>query len=85
MKYFLSGEIYHIDADVIVVGGRPYLDIYASENCFAFFKWNIIRKGLQREALWMRQIWYKSIAMDYDIISYFICGNNSGGLLVLNQ
>lgn len=37
MKYFLSAGIYHIDAVVIVLGCRPYLDVCDSEKTFFFF------------------------------------------------
>lgn len=37
MKYFLSAGIYHIDAVVIVLGCRPYLDVCDSEKTFFIF------------------------------------------------
>lgn len=49
MKYFLSAGIYHIDAVVIVLGCRPYLDVCDSEKTLFYF---FFCGGPHSKALW---------------------------------
>lgn len=50
MKYFLSAGIYHIDAVVIVLGWRPYLDICDFEKQFFCV---CVCGGPYNKALWI--------------------------------